>query len=72
VIGPENIRADMLVECTDCGAKPGEVCIGRFESREPEPALSHFARRIRRVREKGVLKSERPDRGPWLVLEEPS
>lgn len=61
---PENIRADRLVECRDCGAKPGEPCIDT-----PEPDISHFARRLLRFTTLGILKSERPQRGPWLVLE---
>ena len=64
---PENIRADRLVACLDCGANVGESCIDL-----PEPNMSHLARRFARLKEKGVLESERPERGPWLVLERPS
>lgn len=65
-VAPENIRADRLVPCSECGAAVGEQCVSSI------PDTSHFARRVRRVQTKGILKSERPEQGPWLELAEES
>ncbi len=50
---PENIRADRLVACGECGARIGAPCL------ETPPNISHFGRRLRRMIELGVLASER-------------